>query len=138
MDEGGSYKKNSILKEWNLFWQSFLGEDEPLAGENSEKSEIIERIEKLNQEQIKDLARALSRDRKVINQKLEHLNKEIELNMAKLDSLELVGGDVEDVRKRMEALHDLGQRLTNSLEKVDLKMKAIRNREIALQEELEA
>ncbi|MGZ3804659.1 MAG: hypothetical protein ACXVB4_10640, partial [Pseudobdellovibrionaceae bacterium] len=80
-------------------------------------------------DQLNDIIKALSQDRKQLNQKLESLHKEIELNSAKLESIRLVGGRGEDVLKRINELSDMGQLLSEQLTKLDEKIKLTRTRQ---------
>jgi hypothetical protein len=47
----------------------------------------------------------------------------LELNAAKLESLRLVGSEDEDTLKRIGELNDIGQVLTEQLNKLDEKIK---------------
>ena len=71
-----------------------------------------------------------------MNQQLETVKKEIDLNSVKLETLILVGADSEDTMARIEALNDLGQGLSEQLEKLDHKLKLTRRREDQLIESL--
>jgi chromosome segregation ATPase len=120
-----------LKTEWSLFWESILGDDvaEPL------KDPFLSgKIETLSLDKVKAITKALSQDRKTLNQKLESLNKELDLNAAKLDSLRLVGGETEDTEAKINELSDLGQALSNQLTKIDERLKIARNRERDLRE----
>jgi hypothetical protein len=118
-----------LKTEWNLFWQTILGEDE-----NPESSEIKDpfitgRLEVLTLDQVKAITKALSSDRKVLNQRLEVINKELEENTAKLESLKLVGGDVDEASQKINELSDLGQSLSEQLDRINNRLKIARSRE---------
>lgn len=121
----GDDSSRSIVRalkiEWSLFWEAFQKEDKEILP--------AEKLEVMSLEQARDIARSLSNDRKLINQKLESLTKEIDLNTAKLEGLRLVGASLEDTLKRIEELNDLGQTMATSLEKVDEKIRKLRDRE---------
>lgn len=113
--------KSNILTEWSLFWDS-LKKERPEIEEDFDSA----LLETLNLSQIKDMTRSLSQGRKKLNQKIESLNKEIELNSAKLDSLRLVGASDEDTLNRINELTDHGQKLSLELMKLDDKLKLAR------------
>ncbi|HEY8271113.1 MAG TPA: hypothetical protein VIG33_09525 [Pseudobdellovibrionaceae bacterium] len=112
-----------MKNEWALFWESIAGE-----GQTGDAFETG-KLEVLNREQLNDIIKALSQDRKRLNQKLESLHKEIELNSAKLESIRLVGGRDEEILKRINELSDIGQVLSEQLNKLDEKIKWTRNRQ---------
>jgi len=124
MDDGSS---KSILKnikdEWALFWESISGEGHSADAFETGKLEVLD----LNQ--LHEITRALSQDRKRLNQKLESLNKELELNSAKLETIRLVGGKDDETLKRINELSDVGQVLSDQLTKLDEKIKWTRHRQ---------
>lgn len=134
MDDGSrithSFIENLKL-EWTLFWDSLVGEDD-----SAPEDLIQNKLESLSLEQIKKITKSLSSDRKLLNQQLESVKKEIDLNSAKLETLILVGADSEDTMARIVALNDLGQGLSEQLEKLDHKLKLTRRRETELIESL--
>lgn len=125
MNEDGIKKKNligNLKKEWSLFWETFI--------EDEIKDEVLrDKIETLSPEQIEALCKAISFERKRLNQRLESLKKEIDLNSAKLEALKLVGGDLGDTIQNLNRLSDLGQEVSLQLEKVDKRLKIIRYNE---------
>lgn len=126
----GDDSSRSIVRalkiEWSLFWEAFQKEDKEILP--------VEKLEVMSLEQAREIAKALSNDRKLINQKLESLTKEIDLNSAKLEGLRLVGASVEDTLQRIEELNDLGQTMATSLAKVDEKLRKLRDRENTIRE----
>jgi hypothetical protein len=124
MDDGSS---RSILKnikdEWALFWESIAGEGQ------SEDAFETGKLEILDLNQLHEITKALSQDRKRLNQKLESLNKELELNSAKLETIRLVGGKDDETLKRINELSDVGQVLSDQLNKLDEKIKWTRHRQ---------
>lgn len=136
MDDGSQKKKNSFVGdlkiEWKLFWEGIVGEEEDLNAKPDKDALIIERLEVLSAEQIKALTKALSSDRKKLNQRMESLSKEIEENSQKIDSLKLVGAEVEDTEAHINELHDLGQNISEQLDKINIRLKLARKREAAL------
>ena len=108
---------HGLKTEWNLFWETILG-DEP---ENSNKIKdpfVTGKVETLSLEQIKAITKALSSDRKKLNQQLELLSKEIAESTTKLETVQ-----------RINQLNDLGQELSEQLDKINERLKIARHRE---------
>lgn len=133
--------RNSIVKslknEWSLFWDSLAGEE--LIEENEDKREDpfeSGRLSVLSLDDVKKLTRELSHGRKTLNQRLEILNKEIELNSAKLESLRLVGGSDEDTIRKINELTDQGQKLAHEMAELDSRLRVAREEEDRLRREL--
>lgn len=121
----------SLKNEWSLFLEAFQGE------ENEEKTESTELVrEPLDLEELRRMTKALVEDRKKLYQKMESLTKEIDLNSAKLESLRLVGGEDQETLKRIHELNDLGQGIATALGKLDQRLRAIREREDQMNEEM--
>lgn len=125
MGEDGSNRSmgKNLKNEWALFWESIAGE-----GRDNDAFETG-KLEVLNLEQLHDIIKALSQDRKRLNQKLESLHKELELNGAKLESIRLVGGQDNEILNRINELSDIGQVLSEQLNKLDEKIKWTRTRQ---------
>lgn len=125
---------NSLKNEWSFLWEA-LQSDKKVSG-------VIEEdfgdgtLEVLTLDKIREITKILVDDRKRFNQRLESISKEIELNTAKLESLQLVGANDDDVVKRIHELHDLGVQMAETLSKLDKKLRHIRDQEDVLQEEL--
>jgi len=119
-----------LKTEWALFWQTILGEDEDEedveVNLQSKDPFLNGKLETLNLEQIKAITKALSGDRKILNQRLESLHKEMNLNTAKLESLALVGGEPEDTLLRLNELNDLGSTLSEKLDDINERLKLAR------------
>jgi hypothetical protein len=114
---------DSLKNEWNLFWES-------LVGENQEKeTEILPAPTPLTLEQVKALTKALSADRKRLNLKLEEIRRQIEENSARLETLKVVGGSEEETFHLLSELSDQGQKVSEQLHKVDERFKIARARE---------
>lgn len=120
----------SLKNEWSLFWESLAGEEEP--SPILENSFETGRLKSMSLEDIRRITRSLSADRRRLNQKLESLNKEIELNQVKLESLRLVGSQDEDIVRRIGELHDQGQNLSDELTSLDSKIRLAREAELKL------
>lgn len=121
----------SLKNEWSLFLEAFHGE------ENEETTELLEAAsEPLDLDQIRHMTKSLVEDRKKLNQKMESLNKEIDLNSAKLESLRLSGGEDREILNRIHELNDLGQGLATALTKLDQTLRTIREQENMINEEM--
>lgn len=131
MGEDGSSRSivKNLKNEWALFWDGIAGDEKPEDAFESGKLEV------LTLAQLQEITKALSQDRKRLNQKLESLHKELELNSAKLESIRLVGGQDEDTLKRIHELSDIGQVLSEQLNKLDEKIKWTRSRQEEFQTE---
>lgn len=125
--------KNPLKIEWTLFWEGLLGD-----GRSDSASEKLlevdpkdpqEIIRALPREKIPQLKRELSAQRNELHKRIEKLHKELELNTNKLESLQLVGGESEETIERINELTDLGQELSFQLEKLDQKLKWVRELE---------
>ena len=132
-DEGsrsGSNSPNSLVNnlknEWSLFWNSLSIDFVESESEDPFKSG---KIQVLSLEQIRDITKALSKNRRQVNQKIESLNKEIELNSVKLESVRLMGTQDEDIVLRINELSDQGHLLSQELSKIDERLKLIRRTE---------
>ncbi|HEX7675531.1 MAG TPA: hypothetical protein VF412_15250 [Bdellovibrio sp.] len=120
----------SLKKEWALLMEAFHGDEES----DSDEAFGNSNVEVMSLDKVRELTKALTEDRKKLNQKLETLSKELDLNSAKLESLRLVGGDDSETLNRIHELNDLGQTMAEALAKLDTKLKAVRSKEIEIQE----
>ena len=129
-EEVGSFLEN-IKMEWSLFWAGIAGEDETPAPGESKFEDPFEtgKLHILTIEQVKQITRALSQDRKKINQKIEQINREIDLNTERLDSIKLVSGDSTEIIGEINKLNDIGMKLGLQLEKVSHQLDRFRSRE---------
>jgi len=122
-----------LKTEWNLFWETILGEehDEAAAAEKEQTKDpfVTGKLETLTLDQIKAITKALSSDRRKLNQRMETLNREIEENSQRLESLKLVGGEPEDTVQKINELNDLGQTLSEQLNRINERLKIARSRE---------
>lgn len=156
MADDGSRKQNSFVAglktEWALFWDNLIGDDdddkteeqeaqearEKIARENSKDPFVTGKLENLSLDKIKVITKALSQDRKTLNQKLEALRKELDLNSAKLESLHLVGGEKDETHKRINELSDLGQALNEKLNLINERIRRARKVEDRIKKELKS
>lgn len=131
LEVNGSSIVQSLIKEWSLFWASIT---EDLEQEND--LEIPdERLQSLTLEQVQSMMRALSFDRKTLNQKMETLNEELEEENSRLQTIQMTKGNTSACLARIDELHDIGQALGEALEKIDARIREARAREQALLEE---
>lgn len=114
---------NKLKNEWSLLWDSISSEFEP------EDPFESGRIKALSLDQVREISKALSKTRKQVNQKIESVNREIDLNAAKLESLRLVGAQEDDTVRRLHELSDQGQALSQELSKLDDRLKMVRETE---------
>lgn len=111
-----------------MFWLGLVGDESET--EDAERDPFVSgRLESLSLDQVRELTKLMSSDRKRLNQRMESIQKEIDLNSAKLDSLRLVGGDTKDTVDRLNQLSDLGQSMSTELAKLNEKLKVARSRE---------
>lgn len=121
-----------MKNEWALFWESIAG-DEPAKSDDPFKTG---HIKVLSLEDLRSLTRDLSQSRKRLNQKLESLGKELDLNSAKLESLQAVGADDQGTLQKINELHDLGQKVSHELSQLDQRLKLARDHEDQLRRQL--
>ncbi|UYL08642.1 hypothetical protein B9G69_016490 [Bdellovibrio sp. SKB1291214] len=124
---------SSLKNEWALFWEAFHGDEQ--VTEETKNAFENGKLEVLSLNQVREITKALIEDRKRINQKLETLTKEIDLNSAKLESLRLVGAEEQQTMSRIHELNDMGQAFAIALQKIDEQLRAVRDKEIEIQEE---
>lgn len=121
-------KQNAFLQslkdEWELFWASFTEEapeQKPLVLTAAE----IE-ISHLSPDELNDLVKKMSSYKKKIHQRIEDIQSEIDETKQKVESVMLVGGDTQDIIEDIEALEDEGFELTEEIQKIDAKLKLVR------------
>ena len=121
-----------LKTEWNLFWETILGDDGMPETETHPESKdpfVNGKLEVLSLDQIKVVTKALSSDRKKLNQRMESLLKEIDENTTRLESLKLVGGDIEDTELKLNELSDMGQNISEQLHRINERLKLARGQE---------
>jgi seryl-tRNA synthetase len=99
------------------FWDYFTGEEDFKTSN----------LPALRLDEILNITKSLSDERKKINQKLERINKEIDLLSIKIESLKLVGGNDEETFERISELTNQGEKLSQELEKLDSNLKMVRD-----------
>ena len=107
--------------EWSLFWGGLLGDHDKTSGEDPLKA--------LTRDQVSKLIKDLSAQRKKLHKEIESVNKEMEIHTSKLESLALVGGNLEETEARLNQLSDMGQALSSELHTLNQKLKWVRSHE---------
>ena len=126
-----------LKTEWNLFWQSILGDGESSEGaEPAQDPFVTGKLEFLNFDQIKAITKALSGDRRILNQRLEALKKEIEENLKKMEVQSQVDQAPSEFVRRVNELTDLGQNLSEQLNRINERLKLARSREDAIKKSM--
>lgn len=122
-----------LKTEWNLFWETILGEEHDpngtAAGSKVKDPFVTGKLETLSLDQIKAITKALSSDRRKLNQRLETVSREIEESSQRLESLKLVGGEPDETVQKINELNDLGQTLSEQLDRINERLKIARSRE---------
>lgn len=125
---------DELKEEWNLFWASIKGDDHE-DGPESDDPFVNGPYQDLNLEQVKDMKKSLSSDKKRLNQRLEALKKEMDMLSARIENLKMVGADIEETQNMLLELNDFGQSLSEQLNKLDRRIQQAREREQALKEQ---
>lgn len=115
---------NSLKNEWSLFWEAIKADGRPDFEEDFDGASAV--LKQLTVDQVKEMAKQMSQSRKKLNQKIEAINKEIDLNTVKLETLRLVGAEDDSTLQRINELNDLGQKLSQELFALDEKIKLTR------------
>lgn len=114
----------SFKHEWSLFWASFTGEEE--APKIKDKTVFEAEVSKLSKDGLTELVKKLSTYKKNMNHRIEDIQAEIDESTQRIESVLLVGGEIEDIQEEIENLKDEGFNLTEEIQKIDVKLKVIR------------
>lgn len=130
MDDGPSNNKSfldSLKNEWSLLWGSLLEEENPkdiLASETA----LNNKVSQLTLDQVRNLTKGLSLERRQLNMKLEQVQKEIEE----------LQQSAETYQEKLAQLTDQGLAYSEALHKLDEQIRCVRNRgQELLQSELD-
>lgn len=82
----------------------------------------------MNIKQIRQITKALSQERRAINQSIERIHREIEFCANKIESPGL-GEELVAARNRIEALNDLGMSFSHQLQELTQQLSYFRARE---------
>lgn len=120
---------DTLKTEWSLFWDSLLGDHEQDPFDSSE-------VQKLSLDQLKEISKSLSSEKKKINLELEKINKSIEASTTKLENLKLVYGDLEETLDNLQMLSSEGDLLNQKLQRLDSRIQKAREykRHLSLKE----
>lgn len=130
--EDDSFLEN-LKAEWKLFWHGIIGDDEGEASSKEAKDPFSpDRLRIMTIEQIKQIMKALSQDRKRLNQKIEQVQKEIDTLSENIESQTLVGADTDSTIEQIKKLTDVGHLFSQQLEKVNTQIAKFREREMEL------
>lgn len=135
MKKSGSFV-SSLKNEWSLFWDGITGSD--IGSENPHPEFGTVSPQPLTMKQIKDITKALSEEKKRLNQRLEYIKREIELNSTKLQSLQIVGGDADETERKLGELNEQGRHLSMELHELDTRLKLVRHQESQEKRQVEA
>jgi hypothetical protein len=128
---------DNFKTEWKLFWHGIIGEDEnPNESKPSQNPFSPDRMRLLTVEQIKQITRALSQDRKRLHQRIEEIQKEIDVLSENIESQELVGSNTNPTILQIQKLSDIGHQLSQQLENVNNQLDRFHDRELELKLEL--
>lgn len=116
---------HALKDEWSLLWESLAGED----AANPENPFETGKLRSLTLDDVRRLTRELSQNRRKLNRRLETLQKEIELNTAKLDSIRSVGQDDENAVQKINDLSEQGQKISHELSQLNDRLRTAREQE---------
>lgn len=114
----------SLKHEWSLFWASFSEDGDT---DQKQKTSYTLEMEKLSNIELNEIIKQMSSYKKEIHKRIEDIQQEIEENQLKIESVQLVGGEIDGILEDIEALREEGFTLTEEIDKIDLKLKSIRN-----------
>lgn len=113
---------DNLKREWALFWAGFQG---PW----TDAEQIRQSPETLTPEQLKNLKKSLSEERKKLYQGLEQVKEEIDLLTEKRELLKSRGESEQEILAQLSELHDRGQKISEDLARVDHRLKLTRSQE---------
>lgn len=127
-NEPSGNTKSTLLDEWYLFWESLKKGNSHL-----ETGFGVRPLDVMSPQQIKELIRVLSQDRRRLNQKIEEVHKDIESiteNMETSASLSM-NQQIEEptMLLKMNELNDQGQKLSHELAALDERLSLARSLE---------
>ena len=120
MDDGPSNNKSfldSLKNEWSLLWGSLLDEEDPKDVLASEAA-LNNKVSQLTLDQVRNLTKGLSLERKHLNMKLEQVQREIEE----------LSQNAETYQEQIAQLTDQGLAYSEALHKLDEQIRCVRNR----------
>ncbi|MFN3453401.1 MAG: hypothetical protein ACK41T_00475 [Pseudobdellovibrio sp.] len=123
--DSNSNVKNTLKAEWSLLIEGFEEEREHSSNkalrevkQQNPLSSTLDFIE----DQLKDL----SQQRQNHHKRIEEIKKQLDESALVIENLVLVGSDTEDIQMKIDSLHNEGQRLSEDLLNIDIKLKKLR------------
>jgi len=110
---------SGLRDEWSLLVHSII--DDGSADEKMQKADLQE----LSIEQIKNVKRDLSEQRKNLNREIEQIKSRIERAHAVLENLELVGSAPDDIQNEIEKLNQQGEKISGQITTIDKQLSKI-------------
>ncbi len=119
MNDGPS-NFGGLQKEWSLLVHSFLDQ-------TPQDKKIVSKLnpQDLNLEQVKIVKKDLSSQRKILNQKIEAINFELDKLSGVVENLKLVGSDSTEINDEIDSLHLQGEKISSEIQSVELKITKI-------------
>lgn len=114
----------SLVKEWSLFWASITEDNE----DDNDLELPEEKLQSLSLAQIQNMMKALSEDRKALNQEMEVVHEQLEIENDKFENLKLSNANTTSCLARIDELHDIGQALSEAMQKIDNRISEARKR----------
>lgn len=127
-NEPSGNTKSTLMDEWYLFWKSLKKGDSHL-----ETGFGARPLGAMSPQQIKEMIRVLSQDRRRLNQKIEEVHKDIESITEILETSASLSVNQQKeepaMLHKMNELNDRGQKLSHELAALDEKLSLARSLE---------
>lgn len=112
-------------EEWSLFFESFIEDDEVKLQSQNLSLGTNELLDRMSFEEIEDLKRNLSAERKSINQQLEILQKEVDRLNETYEQARFQSEDTSRIQNEMNVLSDKGHKLSHKLNRLNERLKLV-------------
>ena len=119
MNDGPS-NFSGLQKEWSLLVHSFLDQA-------PKDKKIISKLnpQALSLDQIGIVKKDLSQQRKILNQKIETINLQIDKLSGIIENLKLVGSETSEFHDEIDLLHLQGEKISSQIYSVEQKIAKI-------------
>ena len=119
MNDGPS-NFGGLQKEWSLLVHSFLDQA-------PKDKKIISKLnpQALSLDQIGIVKKDLSQQRKILNQKIETINSQIDKLTGIIENLKLVGSETSEFHDEIDLLHLQGEKISNQIYSIEQKIAKI-------------
>ena len=119
MNDGPS-NFSGLQKEWSLLVHSFLDQA-------PKDKKIISKLnpQALSLDQIGIVKKDLSQQRKILNQKIETINLQIDKLSGIIENLKLVGSETSEFHDEIDLLHQQGEKISSQIHSVEQKIAKI-------------